>query len=299
MTPFPVTVRSEWTKLVALRSTKIQLALAMLLGVGMSALLAWILGMTYDDWDASGRRDFEPIGASLIGGILSTIFLLVIGVKAATAEYASGMIRLTLTASPRRGRVLGAKAIVVAAVMTRRRHPADGHDVPRRAGDLRLLRDAVSEPARRATRCARCRRRRAVGAVSGIALALGFLLRSTAGAIIGVFALILAPPFAGGLLPAWYADHVAMYMPGAASGRDRDRSPRGRDRADAVAGRGSARRRRLDGGLPRRCLGGVRAPRRLSAWPSAPARALSTAIETSPAARLPRPAAHRILLDEP
>jgi ABC-2 type transport system permease protein len=217
MTPFPVTVRSEWTKLVALRSTKIQLALAVLLGVGMSALLAWILGMTYDDWDASGRRDFEPIGASMIGGILSTIFLLVIGVKAATGEYASGMIRLTLTASPRRGRVLGAKAIVVAAVMT-----VVGILL---TGAMFLVSQAIfASYGMRSASLLDGDALRAVAAVAVlsaqfpvIALALGFLLRSTAGAIIGVFALILAPPFAGDLLPAWYADHVAMYMPGAAS----------------------------------------------------------------------------------
>ena len=46
MTPFTATVRSEFTKLLALRSTKIQIALAMALGVALSALLAWILGMT-------------------------------------------------------------------------------------------------------------------------------------------------------------------------------------------------------------------------------------------------------------
>lgn len=118
MTPFSATLRSEWCKLVALRSTRLSVVLALTLGIGMSALLAWLAGMTFDDWDAAGRREFEPIGLSLIGGLLSAIFFLVIGVKVATGEYASGMIRLTLTATPRRERVLAAKAIVVSVLMT-------------------------------------------------------------------------------------------------------------------------------------------------------------------------------------
>ena len=75
-----------------------------------------MVGNTWDDWKPADRRDYEPIGAALIGQLASAIFFLVIGVKAATAEYGSGMMRLTLTATPRRGRVLAAKALVVAAV---------------------------------------------------------------------------------------------------------------------------------------------------------------------------------------
>ena len=42
--------------------------------------------------------------------------MVVIGVMFITAEYRRGLIRTTLTASPRRGRVLAAKAIVLAVV---------------------------------------------------------------------------------------------------------------------------------------------------------------------------------------
>jgi hypothetical protein len=41
-------------------------------------------------------------------------------------------------------------------------------------------------------------------------------LVGTAGAVIGIFALIFAPPFLGGLLPAWFAENVIRYLPGAA-----------------------------------------------------------------------------------
>jgi ABC-2 type transport system permease protein len=217
MTPFSATVRSEFTKLLALRSTKIQIVLAMLLGVAMSGLLAWILGMTYDDWDAAGRSDFEPIGASLIGGILSAIFFLVIGVKAATGEYSSGMIRLTLTATPQRWRVLAAKAIAVCSVML-----ATGLVLT-----VAMFLVAQTIFASYGMKSASLTDGDALRAVLGngllswqfplIAMTLGFMLRSTAGAVLGVLAVIFVPPFAGGLLPAWFADHVAMYLPGAAS----------------------------------------------------------------------------------
>ena len=70
--------RSEWTKLVGAALDEDQLALAVALGVGFTALFAWIVG---DDLRRAGTppsaRDFEPIGTALIGGILSSIFLLV------------------------------------------------------------------------------------------------------------------------------------------------------------------------------------------------------------------------------
>ena len=90
--------------------------LSLVLALALSALLALVVGITWHDWKPAERRDFEPIGAALIGGIPSAIFFLAIGVKAATAEYGAGMIRLTLTATPRRGRVLAAKALVVAGL---------------------------------------------------------------------------------------------------------------------------------------------------------------------------------------
>ena len=57
----------------------------------------------------------RPASASC-GSLFSAIVFAVIGATAVTSEYGSGMMRITLTATPRRGRVLAAKAAVVAAV---------------------------------------------------------------------------------------------------------------------------------------------------------------------------------------
>ena len=110
------TVRSEWTKLVSLRSTAVLVAVGLLLGIGLTAGLAVVAGVTWQDWDAADRRSFEPIGFALIGGVPSALIFIALGAKVATSEYGSGMIRLTLTATPRRGRVLAAKAAVVTLV---------------------------------------------------------------------------------------------------------------------------------------------------------------------------------------
>jgi hypothetical protein len=134
----------------------------------LSALLAWGMGATYDHWDASGRAGFEPIGASLIGGILSAILFLVLGVKAATAEYGSGMIRLTLTATPQRWRLLAAKAVIFVPPSLGGLLPAWVQDhilrVPARRRRRRDLARASGGGARRpVSRRRRGRRRRVAG----------------------------------------------------------------------------------------------------------------------------------------
>jgi ABC-type transport system involved in multi-copper enzyme maturation permease subunit len=57
----------------------------------------------------------ETIEKILIGAFAGLIALVVVGAMFVTAEYRRGLIRITLAANPRRGRVLAAKAIVVGA----------------------------------------------------------------------------------------------------------------------------------------------------------------------------------------
>jgi ABC-type transport system involved in multi-copper enzyme maturation permease subunit len=56
------------------------------------------------------------IGQLLVGAFAGLIAVIVVAVMFITAEYRRGLIRTTLAASPRRGRVLAAKAIVAGAV---------------------------------------------------------------------------------------------------------------------------------------------------------------------------------------
>ncbi|MGZ8650259.1 MAG: ABC transporter permease subunit [Solirubrobacteraceae bacterium] len=217
MTPFSATLRSEWTKISSLRSTKVMLASSLILALALSALLANVVGNTWDDWKPADRRDYEPIGAALIGGLASAILFLVIGVKAATAEYGAGMMRLTLTATPRRRRVLAAKALVVTAVtlvaalvcnvaMFLEAHAILGvYGIETTSlGDADALRAVLGSAA-------------LAPLFPVIGLALGIALRSTAATIIAVLAVIFGPPFIGGVLPhSWQGDALE-YVPMAAS----------------------------------------------------------------------------------
>ncbi|MDR0346029.1 MAG: DUF1349 domain-containing protein [Nocardiopsaceae bacterium] len=66
--------------------------------------------------DGNGLGPNITIERNLAGAFAGLIAIAVVAALFITAEYRRGLIRTTLTASPRRGRVLAAKAIVVAAV---------------------------------------------------------------------------------------------------------------------------------------------------------------------------------------
>jgi ABC-2 type transport system permease protein len=102
-------LRSEWIKVVSVRSTWWSLGVTAALSIGISMMIA------------GASTGFGP-GFPAISAILSpTQFtMLVAGILGAiviTGEYSTGMIRSTLTAEPRRGAVVLAKAVIVSALM--------------------------------------------------------------------------------------------------------------------------------------------------------------------------------------
>lgn len=109
-------VRSEWIKLTSLRSTWWSLALIVVLGVGISLLMASTV-----DWSLST----EPAGAAGLALTIATVGLTfgqliaaVLGVLVMSGEYSTGMIRSTLAAVPTRLPVLAAKSIVLFLLVT-------------------------------------------------------------------------------------------------------------------------------------------------------------------------------------
>jgi ABC-type transport system involved in multi-copper enzyme maturation permease subunit len=68
------------------------------------------------DQGTPGGPSKGTVATYLIGTFLGLIVVAVVATMFMTAEYRRGLIRTTLTASPRRGRVLAAKALVVGAV---------------------------------------------------------------------------------------------------------------------------------------------------------------------------------------
>ncbi|MEU2021104.1 ABC transporter permease [Streptomyces sp. NPDC016469] len=100
-------IASEWTKIRSVRSTMWTLGVmtALLLVIGVLAAVA----VSASD----GNMNETPVlSLGFFGVLLGTICVITLGVMTIASEYGTGMIRTTLTACPSRGRVLGAKALV-------------------------------------------------------------------------------------------------------------------------------------------------------------------------------------------
>ena len=106
------TLHSEWTKLRTQRGTLVALATMCLLMVGMTAFFA-----SQTETDASFGGDDDVVQMGLAGIVFAQIAVVVAGASLITGEFATGMIRTTLTATQGRFRVLVAKALVLSVVV--------------------------------------------------------------------------------------------------------------------------------------------------------------------------------------
>ncbi|MFF5103204.1 ABC transporter permease [Streptomyces sp. NPDC000134] len=109
-------VASEWTKMRSVRSTMWTLGVFVLLVVGIGVLAGVVVSSTPADMSGS-----NPLELGFFGLLLGSMCLITLGVLTTASEYGTGMVRTTMTACPSRGRVLTAKAVVfflVAFVVT-------------------------------------------------------------------------------------------------------------------------------------------------------------------------------------
>ena len=102
---------SEWTKFRSVRSTYWSLLVAVVTPVAASALVAF----AFANQRAPGPPP-DPLLPEVISLEYAVIAVSVLGVLAFSAEYSTGLIRTTFTAAPRRRAVLAAKAVVLGAV---------------------------------------------------------------------------------------------------------------------------------------------------------------------------------------
>ena len=102
---------SEWTKFRSVRSTYWSLLVAVVTPVAASALVA----VAFANQPAAGPPP-DPLLPEVISLEYAVIAVSVLGVLAFSAEYSTGLIRTTFTAAPRRRAVLAAKAVVLGAV---------------------------------------------------------------------------------------------------------------------------------------------------------------------------------------
>ena len=109
-------LRSEWTKLRSVRSTFWALTVTVVLGIALGAVISAAAAHGYAKSSVSGKLSWDPTGVSLTGIAIAQLGIAVLGVLCISSEYSSGMIRTSLIAVPKRGRVLAAKSLVFAAV---------------------------------------------------------------------------------------------------------------------------------------------------------------------------------------
>lgn len=155
---------------------------------------------------------------SLVGVFVGLIVLIVLGVMFITAEYRRGLILTTFAASPRRGRVLAAKAIVIASVTFVAGVAAAAVAIPLGEHILRSNGNYVY-PATAVTQVRVILGTGALLALAAVlALALGTALRRSVRAITTVIVMIVLPyvlTFAS-TLPAGVAQWLMRVTPAAA-----------------------------------------------------------------------------------
>jgi len=102
---------SEWTKFRSVRSTYWSLLVAVVTPVAVSAVVAFAFTSARNQGPPP-----DPLLPEVISLEYAVIAVSVMGVLAFSSEYSTGLIRVTFTAAPRRRAVLAAKAVVLAAV---------------------------------------------------------------------------------------------------------------------------------------------------------------------------------------
>ncbi|MEV6632719.1 ABC transporter permease subunit [Actinoplanes sp. NPDC051470] len=207
-------LRSEWAKLWSLRSTWITLGLGLLFLLGFGAIAA----LRYKSQIDSGQpmdpdfADATTYSLALFGVPFALIALGVLGVLTASGEYTTGMIRSTLAAVPRRLPVLwskaavyGALAFVVATVGVFAGFMISSGVLSGTPLEMSISDDGVLRGLFGAGLY--------LAVIGVIGVALGALLRSTAGGISALVGTFLLVPGLMSLLPKSWRDDLTPYLP--------------------------------------------------------------------------------------
>ncbi len=182
---------SEWTKIKSVRSTMWTLGIFLALVIGIGLLAA--ANTTPENYS-----DMPFTVPAFFGLMLGQICLITLGVLVTSSEYGTGMIRTTFTASPQRYRVLTAKIVVffvtafvvsagsilLVGLVTSSMNSGPGSgDVPW-AGTV--LKGGLY-----------------VSLLGVLALAVGSMLRHSAGAITAMLGVVLVPAILPAFLMIW------------------------------------------------------------------------------------------------
>ncbi|MFD3868857.1 ABC transporter permease [Streptomyces sp. NPDC058623] len=186
---------SEWTKLTSVRSTLWTLGslVALVVGVGLLAVF---------QTQGADYMKMPYTGPALFGLMVGQVAVIVLGVLTICSEYGTGLIRTTFTAAPERMRVLTAKYLVFGAVS----FAVVVGSVAVVGLSAALMHRATSDGPQWISAWA--------GALGGcfyvtllgvLALAVGAVVRHSAGGIAVMLGVVTLPPVLGSILTAWPA----------------------------------------------------------------------------------------------
>jgi len=207
-------LRSEWTKIRSLRSALWSLVLLVVVTVGFTALFTALTIAQWTTLDPARKVQLLADPGRMVLGAgfqLGQLAVCVLGVLVMAGEYSSGTIRVSLLAVPTRTPMLAAKAAVFAvliflvgeltAIPTFFVGAAILHShAPVSISDPGVLRAIIGPGLYLAV-------------LAVFAIAIGALVRHTAGAITGIigFVLVLSP--LAQLLPGSLGKHIHAYLP--------------------------------------------------------------------------------------
>jgi hypothetical protein len=206
----------EWTKFTSLRSTLWSLGVGVLLTIATPMIFAAVTVSQWGHMSLSERAARHPLDIGLAGVYIAPLAIAVLGVLVVTGEYSTGMIRSSLMAAPKRLPVLWAKLGVYGLVTFLVTLPAvligffgsqlvlnTHHILQLSIGDPGVARSLIGASVY-------------VTLVGVFSLALGAILRNTAGGI-ATFAgfFFILPPLLN-ILPASWSDTISKWLPGEA-----------------------------------------------------------------------------------
>jgi len=205
---------TEWIKIRSVRSTLWTLILLFVVTVGFTALLCLAISAS---WRQSRPATHASVIADPVGTILGTGLLFgqlavcVLGVMIISSEYGSGTIRVSLLAVPRRWPMLTAKMLVFAVIVfVVGELAAFGSFFAGSAILHSHVHVSLSDPG--VTRAI-------LGAglyltvLGWFSMAIGGLLRHTAGAITTAIGVVFVLPIIAAFLPASWGQHIHDYLP--------------------------------------------------------------------------------------
>ncbi|MEU4231813.1 alpha/beta fold hydrolase [Nonomuraea sp. NPDC026600] len=214
------TVVSEWLKLRSLRSNLYLLAFSVL-SVLLCAGVAFIVSRSFDNQAGDDRLVFTSIGAGVGTGLPVAYFVMAaLGALSITSEHATGLIRTSLVAVPRRQLFLFAKIPALAAVtlvagevLVFAMHVAAQAVLGDRAGqvllDGRTLGVSLTDPGVAAELLI-------AGAVmplvAMVGLGLGAVIRSTAGSLVALIMILFVLPVVAQTLPSPWRSRIGSFM---------------------------------------------------------------------------------------